>query len=406
MDSQQKGYPNGDVLPGSTLGILGGGQLGRMIAIEGKKLGYRIVSLDPAANCPGSQVSDHHICAPYDDREAAQLLAEMSDVITYEFENVHEETVSLLESTSFLPQGSTLLSITKHRVREKEALVQAGVPVAKYRVVHTAADMAQAVAQLGTPCVLKTVTGGYDGKGQQLIQRPKDAITCWEALHRENEPLILEQWVPFQKELSVIAARNTQGEVVTYPVVENVHVRHILHLTLAPAPVEDWVKRQAEALARRVAEQLEVVGLIAVEMFMLPDGELLVNELAPRPHNSGHYTWDACVTSQFEQHVRAICGLPLGSPRLMSPAVMVNVLGEHIPALLAGMSRMPADAKVHLYGKEEALAGRKMGHVTMVSDSHPEALHALLKWGIWEPAHLAKKLKELEKTDDRTVYAT
>ncbi|OYD07547.1 5-(carboxyamino)imidazole ribonucleotide synthase [Paludifilum halophilum] len=369
------------ILPGSTVGILGGGQLGRMVALEGKRMGYRFVTLDPSENCSGGQAADRHLAAGYDDWEAAERLAEASDVITYEFENVDLAIVDRLRERTYLPQGSRLLHVTRHRAREKRALEQAGLPVTPYLVVQSREELLQGLKNLGAPCVLKTVTGGYDGKGQWMIRSREEgaAFEDW----NEGETRILEQFVPFVKEISVIAARSSQGEVRTFTPVENIHRNHILHLTLAPAPVEESVLRKAEALARQVADQLDVVGLIAVEMFLLEDGHLLINELAPRPHNSGHFSYDACATSQFEQHLRAICGLPLGSPRQLTPAVMVNVLGEHVEPLLQCVPRLPSSAKVHLYGKEGCKPGRKMGHVTVLGESVSEAMETIRRMEIW-----------------------
>lgn len=364
------------LLPGSTIGILGGGQLGRMIALEGKKMGYRFITLDPAKDCPGSQAADRHIVAGFDDLEAARLLAEETDLITYEFENVDDKVVRSLESSAFLPQGGELLRITRHRIREKQALEKAGVPVAPYRVVKERTNLIDGGRSLGYPCVLKTATGGYDGKGQWVFQSEEEAA-AFDQFHPHQE-YVLEQWIPFEKEISVIAARSTLGEVKTYPPAWNIHRRQILHQSIVPAPVDDPILKQAEQLAEKVAESLDVAGLIAVEMFLLKDGTLLVNELAPRPHNSGHYTYDACLTSQFEQHIRALCGLPLGSTRLLSPVAMVNILGEDVERVMKEMVHYPPEVKVHWYGKSESRPGRKMGHLTVLGSS-PEEVMDLLK---------------------------
>ncbi|WP_212775011.1 5-(carboxyamino)imidazole ribonucleotide synthase [Polycladomyces abyssicola] len=382
MELQVK--PTTVLLPGSTVGILGGGQLGRMVILEGRKLGYRFITLDPSTDCPGSQVSDHHISAGYHDVLAAEQLGEWSDVVAYEFENIDPEVVKRLEEKVFVPQGSRLLEITQHRVREKETLDACGIPVAAFRVVHDTEQLRDAAAELGYPCVLKTVTGGYDGKGQRILRGEKDVEPAWQALSRPGEPCIVEQFVPFIKELSVVVARNLHGQIATFPVVENIHRHHILHVTLAPAPVYERIAARAEQLARDVAEKLEITGLCAVEMFLLEDGQLLVNELAPRPHNSGHFTYDACATSQFEQFLRAICGLPLGSTRLLTPAVMVNILGEHVEPLIQRIPTLPDNVKVHLYGKKEAKPGRKMGHVTVLGESLAEAWGTVQQLGIWE----------------------
>lgn len=365
------------LLPGSTIGILGGGQLGRMIILEGKKMGYRFVTLDPSDDCPGSQVADQHIVAGYDDLEAARLLADTSDLITYEFENVDDAVVKILEEDAFLPQGGELLRVTRHRIREKRALVEAGVPTTPYRVVKNQEELLTGGKSLGFPCVLKTATGGYDGKGQWVFQSMAEAEAFTE-LEPDRE-YVLEQWVPFDKEISVIAARSILGEVAVFPPTWNIHHNQILHQSIVPAPVEDGILRHAEDLARQVAERLNVRGLIAVEMFLLPDGSLWVNELAPRPHNSGHYTLDACAVSQFEQQIRALSGLPLGSSRLLTPAVMVNILGEDVDRIREQMANFPPQVKVHWYGKRESRPGRKMGHLTVMGES-AEATVRRLGW--------------------------
>ncbi|MFD1424743.1 5-(carboxyamino)imidazole ribonucleotide synthase [Laceyella sacchari] len=374
----------GLIKPGQTIGILGGGQLGRMVILEGRKLGYRFVTLDPAADCPGGQVSDRHVSAPYDDQEAARRLAEAADLIVYEFENIDPEIVKKLEQQTLVPQGSRLLELTRHRLMEKQALTRAGVPVAPYVAVETEADLRQALAELGLPAVLKTATGGYDGKGQWMLKTDQDVAALPAELFQQGKTLVLEQFIPFQKECSVVVARSVHGEVKAFPPSVNLHRHHILHMSVAPAPLAEGVAERAVRLAEQVADSLGVVGLVAVEMFVLASGELLVNELAPRPHNSGHYTFDACLTSQFEQFVRAVVGLPLGPTTLTSPAVMVNILGEHGEAFNQAYGSLPGQVKVHWYGKEIAKKGRKMGHVTVVDD-----LESAIAWidasGIWPP---------------------
>lgn len=374
--------------PPSTIGILGGGQLGRMMALAGRNMGFRFVTLDPTADGPCGQVADHQIVATYDDVEAARDLAERSDVITYEFENVDARVAALLESESYVPQGSQLLYTTQHRLREKAAIQAAGAPVAPYRAIASLADLQQAVAELGLPSVLKTATGGYDGKGQFVIRRVEQVAEAFEALEPAKTELVLEQFIKFEKEVSVIAARNPDGEIRTFPVAENIHVDNILHVSIVPARIRADVAERAEALAKSIAETLDVVGLVAVEMFVTAEGELFVNELAPRPHNSGHYTMEACRTSQFEQHLRAICNLPLGDTSLMQPVVMVNLLGQHVEPTLEWMRQHdPAaagiTAKVHLYGKAEAKAQRKMGHINLLVDEPERALTWIENSPIW-----------------------
>ncbi|WP_424766994.1 5-(carboxyamino)imidazole ribonucleotide synthase [Paenibacillus sp. sgz302251] len=378
------------LLPGSTIGILGGGQLGRMMAHAGSAMGYRFVALDPVQDAPAGQVAEQ-IVAAYDDREAARKLANCSDVITYEFENVDAEVAAMLMAESYVPQGSELLYTTQHRLREKRAIEAAGVKVAPYSEIRSVDELYEAVAAFGTPCVLKTAMGGYDGKGQWVIRSEEEIPEAYETLARAGVQLVLEQFIRFDKEISVIAARSPQGEIKAFPAAENIHVDNILHLSIVPARISEDVQREAEKLAMRIAEGLGVVGLIAVELFYTADGELFVNELAPRPHNSGHYTMEACRTSQFEQHVRAVCNLPLGDTALLSPVVMVNVLGQHVEPLLERMAsrdeaaeRLKIAPKVHLYGKKDAVIKRKMGHVNVLAESTDAALRWIEETNIWK----------------------
>jgi 5-(carboxyamino)imidazole ribonucleotide synthase len=367
-----------------------------MMALAGSQLGYRFVTLDPTPDSPCGQVAALQLTAAYDDVEAACTLAELSDVITYEFENVDARVTELLERECYVPQGSDLLYTTQHRLREKRAVEAAGAEVAPYEEIVSAAQLRDAVSRLGTPCVLKTATGGYDGKGQWVIRSADEIDAAYEALSRARTELVLEQFIAFERELSVIAARSPSGEVRAFPAAENVHVDNILHLSIVPARVPEETMRRAEELARRIAESLGVVGLLAVEMFLTGDGKLYVNELAPRPHNSGHYTMEACATSQFEQHVRAVCDLPLGPADLKSPVVMVNVLGEHVEPLLAWMDAgMTAPdgvtVKAHLYGKHEAQPKRKMGHLNLLADHVEHALEWVEQAGIWQEQERKKR---------------
>lgn len=374
--------------PGATIGVLGGGQLGRMMALAGAPLGYRFVALDPAPEGPSGQVAAQ-IVAAYSDKDAAAELAARTDVITYEFENVDAEVAALLEERSYVPQGSRLLYTTQHRLREKAALEAAGATVAPYAAIGSAAELDAAVARLGTPCVLKTATGGYDGKGQFVIRAAEEAAQAYAELAASGAELVLEKFIAFRCEISVIAARSSLGETSTFPPAENIHRRGILHASIVPARVPAEVLAEAERLAARIAESLGAVGLLAVEMFYGEDGRLYVNEVAPRPHNSGHYTMEACTTSQFEQHVRAICGLPLGSPELRTPVVMVNVLGEHLDGvhkLMLSPESVGTKAvrpKFHLYGKAEAKTGRKMGHINLLCGDTDDALAWIEDAGIW-----------------------
>jgi 5-(carboxyamino)imidazole ribonucleotide synthase len=374
---------NKQITPGSTIGILGGGQLGRMIALAGRAMGYRFVTMDPTEDAPCGQTADRQIVANYDDVQAAMQLASVSDVISYEFENVDAQVAEVLESQAYVPQGSRLLRITQNRIREKTAIKEMGIPVAPFRVVNSLDDLRDAIRELGLPAVMKTATGGYDGKGQWVLKSEAELEEAFETLAKAGTELIVEQFVPFELELSVIAARNPAGELAVFPTAENVHQENILHLTIVPARVSEDVRTRAEEIARTIVEKLDVVGLIAVELFLTADGQLYVNELAPRPHNSGHYTMDACVTSQFEQHVRAVCNLPLGGTELLSPVVMVNILGEHLQPVLDRLDRLPRSAKLHLYGKAESKVKRKMGHINVLAPTVDEALAMIEQLEIW-----------------------
>ncbi|MHA7583455.1 5-(carboxyamino)imidazole ribonucleotide synthase [Paenibacillus vandeheii] len=383
------------MLPGkTTIGILGGGQLGRMLTLAGTAMGYRFVTLDPAADAPCGQVA-RQIEAGYDDVAAALELARQCDVITYEFENVDADVASLLERESYVPQGSALLYTTQHRLREKRAIEAAGVRVAPYREITSKDTMQAAVSELGVPCVLKTVTGGYDGKGQRVIREANQAVPAYEELAATGAELVLEQFIKFDCEISVVVARSTNGEIKTFPPAENIHVNNILHTSIVPARVPTDIQIEAQKLAAAVAQSMQAVGLLAVELFVAADGRLYVNELAPRPHNSGHYTMEACATSQFEQHIRAVCGLPLGDTSLLSPVVMVNVLGEHLEGIIARTGQHDADAmelgvipKLHIYGKTEAKTGRKMGHVNLLCQDVEEGLQWIEQTNLWRNTNL------------------
>lgn len=373
------------LLPGQTIGVLGGGQLGRMIILEGRKMGYRFVTLDPSEDAPGAQVSDYHIQAAYDDKHASDQLANLSDLIIYEFENIDPSIVERLEKQKPVPQGSHLLQVTRHRLEEKVAIEQAGAKVAPYAAIANATDLHQAITQIGLPAVLKTVTGGYDGKGQWTFHTADD-VANW--LHQKaswNHVYILEKFIPFLKEVSVVVARSVTGEIKAFPPSVNIHRNHILHLSITPATIAESTAKRAVQMAKQVAENLQAVGLLAVEMFLHADGHLYINELAPRPHNSGHYTYDACIPSQFEQFLRAVLGLSLVGPVIHHQAIMMNLLGEHKAAFFRGFSELPSNIKVHWYGKEEAKKGRKMGHLTLLTNDLQQGILQLEQLGICAP---------------------
>ncbi|UQD50894.1 5-(carboxyamino)imidazole ribonucleotide synthase [Bacillus methanolicus] len=374
---------NKTILPGQTIGIIGGGQLGRMMALAAKQSGFRIAVLDPIEDSPCGQVADYKIIGQYGDLESVQKLAQVCDVITYEFENINAKALEWLCENAYVPQGSNLLYITQDRIQEKAAIQAAGLEVAPYAVIRTVQDIYDNIKKLGYPAVLKTARGGYDGKGQLVIKEEKDIAGANELL--ETSVCVLEKWIPFEKEISVIVARNPRGETAVFPVAENIHRNNILHKTIVPARIPDSIKKDAEAKAIDLAESLGLIGTLAVEMFLTADGTIFINELAPRPHNSGHFSIEACETSQFEQHIRAICNWPLGSTKLLKPAVMVNILGEHQSSIIEKLPELP-DWKIHLYGKDEAKAKRKMGHATILRDSLDTALTEIEQSGIWNSA--------------------
>ncbi len=362
-------------LPGSTIGVMGSGQLGRMLAIAARRMGYRIQVFSPEKDSPAGQLADREVAARYDDAEAVRDFARGIDLLTFEFENVPTQTVQWAAEFCEVRPSASVLHICQHRLREKQFLADSGFPLPRFAPVTSAAELADALKELGAPAVLKTAAFGYDGKGQVKIERRSDPAKIWESFG--GAPAVLEQFVEFEKEISVIVARGVDGQMAAYPVCENVHRHHILDVTLVPARIPAEVDVQARVLAGEIAEKLNLVGLLAVEMFLLKDNTLLINELAPRPHNSGHFSFDASVTSQFEQHLRAVCGLPLGSTESLRPAAMVNLLGDlwaNGEPDWAAAAAMPS-VKIHLYGKTEPRPGRKMGHLVAFGNTAEEAFN-------------------------------
>jgi 5-(carboxyamino)imidazole ribonucleotide synthase len=351
----------GPLPPGATIGILGGGQLGRMTALAAARLGYRCHVFAPEAGGPGMQVAAAATVAPYEDAAALAAFAAAVDVVTFEFENVPAAALDALAPRAACRPGAEVLRTCQDRIAEKRFLEAAGVPVAPWRPVRSEAELAAALGEIGLPAVLKTARLGYDGRGQAVLRAPGEAEAAWARL--APKPLVLEAFVPFALELSAIAARGLDGGVAVYDAVENRHRDHILDLSFAPARVPPAVAEAARANAARVAEALGLVGVLALEMFLLPDGRLLGNEIAPRPHNSGHWTMDACLAGQFEQHARAVAGLPLADPARHHDAVLRNLVGPEGLARWPALLEMPGVA-AHLYGKGEARPGRKLGHAT------------------------------------------
>ncbi|MEJ5230854.1 MAG: 5-(carboxyamino)imidazole ribonucleotide synthase [Geminicoccaceae bacterium] len=347
------------IAPGATIGILGGGQLGRMTALAAARLGYACHVFAPEADSPAFAVA-RHTCASWADRAALADFAAAVAVVTLEFENVPVDVLDFLAGRVQVRPNAAVLAVTQDRLAEKRFLESRGFPVAPFREVRSPEEAASALVELGGRGVLKTTRFGYDGRGQRIVASPEEAVVAFAALGPGTK--VLEVFVTFEREISVVTARRADGTRASFPAVENRHEHHILRTTIAPAPIPPALAQEAVALAEGVAEALGVVGLLAVEMFVTGEGRLLVNELAPRPHNSGHWTIDACPVSQFEQLVRAVCDLPLGDPTPFAAAVMENLLGDEVaawPRLLA-----EPGARLHLYGKREVRPGRKMGHVT------------------------------------------
>jgi 5-(carboxyamino)imidazole ribonucleotide synthase len=360
--------------PGSTIGVLGGGQLGRMLAHAATRLGYRIHVYEPQANCPAGAVAHLEVNAPYEDLAALAEFAHGCDVVTYEFENVPAAPLKHIESLTALRPHWSVLETTQNRSREKRWLRDNGFPHARFAEVAADGDLAAGLREVGVPCVVKTADFGYDGKGQLKVMTDTDVPAALKKF--AGQPVVIEQFIDFSCEVSAVVARSQSAAVRVFPIAENIHTNHILDYSIVPARVPAEVLAKAEKLARLIAEKINLVGVLGVEFFVTKSGDVLVNELAPRTHNSGHYTIDACHTSQFEQQVRAICGLPLGAVTLTSPVVMVNILGDAWQWGAAGQCvgepkwdalLAQPNVRLHLYGKAEPRPGRKMGHFTVVA---------------------------------------
>jgi 5-(carboxyamino)imidazole ribonucleotide synthase len=362
--------PTSSLLYGKTIGIIGGGQLGRMMGTALKHMGYRLIVLDPTPDCPAAQLADEQIVAKYDDLEAIKQLREKTDVVTYEFENVDLEAARYLEAEGVLPQGAKSLEITQDREKEKQAMLDSNQPVSPFQIVTSEKELDEAIETIGLPAVVKTCRGGYDGKGQVKLKTKEDLPGVREMLER-GERLIYEAFVTFDCEISVVFTRSMDGDMRYFPVGENVHRDHILHTTTVPASVSDAVIDKAKKAARDIAETIGVVGTFTLELFVKGE-DIYVNELAPRPHNSGHYTIEACNVSQFEQHIRAIVGLPLLPVYFHGASQMINLLGDNLDQYFNDPERL-SDVHIHMYGKGDIKPKRKVGHLTIVAESN-EAL--------------------------------
>jgi 5-(carboxyamino)imidazole ribonucleotide synthase len=377
-------------LPGTTIGILGSGQLGRMSAMAAKSLGYRVAVLDEVADGPACSCVDLSITAAFDDLDALARFADAVDVVSVEFENIPIGALEFLETRVPVRPSASVVRICQDRVLEKEFLQNNGFPVAPFRVINSAEELATALSELNSPCILKTAALGYDGKGQISLKPGDDAASAWKQLAAPRA--VLEQRIAFASEASVICARSLRGKTLYFPVQANIHRNGILDVTTVPAPLDPGVLVKAQEITSAIAVKLGVIGLITAEFFVMENGDLIVNELAPRPHNSGHHTLETTLTSQFAQHVRAVCGLPLGSVELRSPGAMVNLLGDLWQPGEPDWELLLRETGLflHLYGKREPKAGRKMGHFTLLSaqSSLPEArkraieLRELIKSGV------------------------
>ncbi|MFC0265545.1 5-(carboxyamino)imidazole ribonucleotide synthase [Alloscardovia macacae] len=373
---------------GATIGIIGGGQLGQMMALSARYMGFHTLVLDPTEGCPAAGACDDQIVAAYDDVEAIRQIAQRSDVLTYEFENVDADALDAVSALVRIPQGTDLLRVTQNRIAEKTFINSHGGHTARWAAVRSLSELDGAVEEIGLPAVLKTAEGGYDGHGQRVLRTADDVNAVKNEWGSDFPVCVLEEMIDFAYEASILISGNG-SEYVTFPLVKNVHVHNILHTTVAPAfgehPSESELATvaQAEKMARELAAGFSLAGTLAIELFVLRDGTVLVNELAPRPHNSGHYTIEACAYDQFDAHIRGIAGWTLEKTQLLSPAVMVNVLGQHLDAVMAAAVDHP-QWHVHDYGKAVAKTDRKMGHVTVLGTDTAAILADFEKTGIWE----------------------
>jgi 5-(carboxyamino)imidazole ribonucleotide synthase len=362
------------------IGIIGGGQLGKMMILAAKAMGFYVTILDPTPDCPAASIADQHLKADFSDQAAIKKLAAKSDLITYEFEHIEVEVLKELEAAGYkIYPTARSLEIIQNKYHQKTVLKQAQIPVPDFIKIASLADLKTAAIKFGYPLMLKSCRGGYDGKGNYLIKAASELETAFAELGAGGKQLLAEKYIPFQKEISVIAARGQGGEMVVYPIAENEHQNNILLTTRVPAALPDQLKYSAEQLAREVLEIFAGVGIFCIEMFVTDSAQLLINEIAPRPHNSGHYSIEGCYTSQFEQHIRAIAGLPLGNPELIRPTVMCNILGsgQQGAAEVIGLQEALklANVKVHIYQKKISRPGRKMGHLTATASNLSEAAH-------------------------------
>ncbi|KRK80005.1 phospho ribosylaminoimidazole carboxylase (AIR carboxylase), ATPase subunit [Companilactobacillus nodensis DSM 19682 = JCM 14932 = NBRC 107160] len=370
---------NNQSLSGSTIGIIGGGQLGQMMALSAKEMGYKVIILDPQDNCSAAQVSDAQIVAEYDDLDSLIELAKHVDVMTYEFENVDAETIEEVSQYTYIPQGTKALTVTQNRISEKGFLEDNGFPVVPHAIVEDMKEFEQAIKKIGIPSIIKTTRGGYDGKGQIRIE--DESFNGIGDLVSSSE-CILEKTIDLDKEVSVVISRNIAGQTSIFPVIENIHRDNILHLSICPARISDKLSQQIHEIAEGISEKLELVGTMCVEFFISAQEDLYVNEIAPRPHNSGHLTIESCNISQFDAHIRGICNLPMPKINLLQSAVMVNLLGQHLVNARLDVFNH-ADWHLHDYGKDEIKHNRKMGHITILINDVNETQKSIEENPIW-----------------------
>ncbi|APX72610.1 5-(carboxyamino)imidazole ribonucleotide synthase [Companilactobacillus allii] len=371
---------NNQILSGSTIGIIGGGQLGQMMSLSAKEKGYKVIILDPQPNCSAAQVSDEQIIAEYSDLNALIELAKKVDVLTYEFENVDATTIKEVSKYTYIPQGTKALEVTQNRIFEKDFLEKNDFPVVPHEVVSSIEDFTKAIDEIGAPSIIKTIRGGYDGKGQIRISSTN--ISGIEDLISSGE-CILEKTIILEKEVSVVVSRNVDGQTSLFPVIENIHRENILHLSICPARISSVMAEKIQFIAEDIANKLELVGTMCVEFFISNTDELFVNEIAPRPHNSGHLTIEACNISQFDAHILGICNLPMPKIKQFSPAIMVNVLGQHLEESRKSVFNH-VEWNLHDYGKSEIKHNRKMGHITILTKNLDESINKIEKNSIWD----------------------
>ncbi len=369
------------ISPGKMIGIIGGGEIARMMALSAKKMGYRIGVLDPEKDSPAAQVSDWQMIAQYDNQEALMDFAMKCDVITYEYDNIDADAITKIKKTVSVPQGAELLSITQDRLLEKAYLEASNINLAPYETIVTIEDIKGAIDGIGFPCVLKTISERHNGKDRFVLQSEEDILKAAYLLKRGT--CVLEAWIPFERELSVMVVRNQANQVIVFPVTENIHRDRTLHESIVPARVNHYVEEEIERIARTMAEKLELIGVLGIEMFITSSGTLYVNELIPRPHHSGNYSMEACSLSQYDAHIRAICGWPLPEMELLSPAVMTTILTEHEEAAKVQIQLKP-NWNFYYYGKDNAKKGQKIGHITVLTKDVEKTLATIADTGIWK----------------------